>query len=76
VHRAPGIPHALCFQGGDFLQTSDASRREIEESHLELQRHCEKQSDEATQHCHSGAMRSTTESESRSSASPLKVYLE
>src|ERR1700739_2335970 len=19
VHRAPGIPHALCFQGGDFL---------------------------------------------------------
>src|ERR1700742_4017050 len=29
VHRAPGIPHALCFQGGDLLQTSDASRREI-----------------------------------------------
>src|SRR5580692_9757241 len=29
VHRAPGIPHALCFQGGDLLQTSDALRREI-----------------------------------------------
>jgi hypothetical protein len=29
VHRAPGIPHALCFQGGRFWQTSDASRREI-----------------------------------------------
>src|SRR3984957_6422369 len=28
VHRAPGIPHALCFQGGDLLQTSGASRRE------------------------------------------------
>jgi hypothetical protein len=28
VHRAPGIPHALCFQGGCFWQTSDASRRE------------------------------------------------
>src|SRR6202041_1431493 len=28
VHRAPGIPHALCFQGGRFHQTSDASRRE------------------------------------------------
>src|SRR6202047_4055879 len=29
VHRAPGIPHALCFQGGCFWQTSDAPRREI-----------------------------------------------
>src|ERR1700721_276437 len=29
VHRAPGIPHALCFQGGSFWQTSDALRREI-----------------------------------------------
>jgi hypothetical protein len=28
VHRAPGIPHALCFQGEDLLQTSGASRRE------------------------------------------------
>src|ERR1700731_2404441 len=28
VHRAPGIPHALCFQGGCFWQASDASRRE------------------------------------------------
>jgi hypothetical protein len=24
VHRAPGIPHALCFRGGDLLQTSGA----------------------------------------------------
>src|ERR1700757_3129655 len=29
VHRAPGIPHALCFQGGRYWQTSDALRREI-----------------------------------------------
>jgi hypothetical protein len=29
VHRAPGIPHALCFQGGSFWQTSGVSRREI-----------------------------------------------
>ena len=28
VHRAPGIPHALCFQGGSYWQTSDALRRE------------------------------------------------
>jgi hypothetical protein len=28
VHRAPGIPHALCFQGGCYWQTSDALRRE------------------------------------------------
>jgi hypothetical protein len=28
VHRAPGISHALCFQGGELLQTSGASRRE------------------------------------------------
>jgi hypothetical protein len=28
VHWAPGIPHALCFRGGDFLQTSGATRRE------------------------------------------------
>jgi hypothetical protein len=36
VHRAPGIPHALCFQGGDQLQTSDASRREIAKVYLHL----------------------------------------
>src|ERR1700733_1273443 len=47
VHRAPGIPHALYFQGGCFWQTSDALRREIAESHLDLQRHCEERSDEA-----------------------------
>src|ERR1700754_1476171 len=34
VHRAPGIPHALCFQGGCFWQTSGASRREIAEVYL------------------------------------------
>src|ERR1700755_2464268 len=39
VHRAPGIPHALCFQGGCFWQTSGASRREIAEMCL---RHCER----------------------------------
>jgi hypothetical protein len=27
VHRAPGIPHALCFQGGRFWQSPDVSRR-------------------------------------------------
>jgi hypothetical protein len=35
VHRAPGIPHALCFQGGDFLQTSGAPRREIANAYLQ-----------------------------------------
>jgi hypothetical protein len=28
VHRASGIPHALCSQGRNDQQTSDASRRE------------------------------------------------
>jgi hypothetical protein len=28
VHRAPGIPHALCSRGPKFLQISGASRRE------------------------------------------------
>jgi hypothetical protein len=28
VHWAPGIPHALRFEGEDFWQTSDESRRE------------------------------------------------
>ena len=29
VHRAPGIPHALCFPGGGkFLHNSGASRHE------------------------------------------------
>src|SRR5438093_5920427 len=38
VHWAPGIPCALCFLwADDFLQNSDASRREIAES----RRHCE-----------------------------------
>jgi hypothetical protein len=27
VQRAPGIPHALCFQGGEFCNGSDALRR-------------------------------------------------
>ena len=36
MHRAPGIPHALCFQGGCFWQTSDASRREIAKVYLYL----------------------------------------
>src|SRR5258705_11192879 len=27
VHWAPGIPHALCFQGASFMHTSGASRR-------------------------------------------------
>jgi hypothetical protein len=26
VQRAPGIPHALCFEGGTFLATSRARR--------------------------------------------------
>src|ERR1700761_5170465 len=29
VHRASGIPHALCFRGGCFWQTSGVSGREI-----------------------------------------------
>jgi hypothetical protein len=29
VHWAPGIPHALVFQGGRFMHDSGASRREI-----------------------------------------------
>src|SRR2546429_9872021 len=38
VHRAPGIPCALCYRGPKkFTQTSGASRREIAES----RRHCE-----------------------------------
>jgi hypothetical protein len=31
VQRAPGIPHALCFQGGRLTHSSGASRREIAE---------------------------------------------
>src|SRR6266446_2827041 len=34
VHRAPGIPCALCFAGRTVLQNSGASRREIVESYL------------------------------------------
>jgi hypothetical protein len=34
VHWAPGIPHALVFLGGSFLQNPDASRRGIAEVHL------------------------------------------
>jgi hypothetical protein len=34
VHRAPGIPHALCFQGGSFWQTSGAPRRGIANVYL------------------------------------------
>ena len=42
VHRAPGIPCALCFMGERFLQDSDASRRGNAESYLKLEpRHCE-----------------------------------
>jgi hypothetical protein len=29
VHWAPGIPHALCFQGEEFMHDSGASRRGI-----------------------------------------------
>jgi hypothetical protein len=36
VHWAPGIPRALCFQGGDFMHNSDASRREIVELYLDV----------------------------------------
>jgi hypothetical protein len=36
VHRAPGIPHALWFQGVKFMQTSGASRREIAGVYLYL----------------------------------------
>jgi hypothetical protein len=32
VQRAPGIPHALYFQGGSFRQNSDATRREKAET--------------------------------------------
>jgi hypothetical protein len=36
VHWAPGIPHALCFQGGGIMHNSGASRREIAEMHLDV----------------------------------------
>src|SRR3984957_11209005 len=36
VHRAPGIPPPLCFQGGDYWQTSGVSRREIANVYLYL----------------------------------------
>ena len=50
MHWAPGIPCALCLLGERFLQDSDASRREIAELYLKLERrHCEEHSDEANQ---------------------------
>jgi hypothetical protein len=33
VQRAPGIPHALTFQGERFMHNSGASRRGIAESY-------------------------------------------
>ena len=33
VRLAPGIPHALFFQGGRFMHNSGASRREIVDSY-------------------------------------------
>jgi hypothetical protein len=37
VHRAPGIPHALCFSGAEhFGQTSGASRRETAKLYLTI----------------------------------------
>jgi hypothetical protein len=49
VHRAPGIPCALCFRRGETVcKTRAKSRREIAESYLNLEcRHCEERSDEA-----------------------------
>jgi hypothetical protein len=36
VHWAPGIPHALVFQGGDFMHNSGASRRGNAELYLDV----------------------------------------
>jgi hypothetical protein len=36
VHWAPGIPHALCFLGENFYQSSGASRREIADAYAYL----------------------------------------
>ena len=49
AHRAPGIPCALCLSRRErLMQNSDASRREIAERCLKLERrHCEERSDEA-----------------------------
>src|SRR6266404_6663170 len=49
VHRAPGIPCALCFLRAErSCKTSGISCRGIAESYLKLeQRHCEEQRDEA-----------------------------
>jgi hypothetical protein len=44
VHRAPGIPHALCR--AEDIQSSGDSRRGNAELY---QRHCEEQRDEAIQ---------------------------
>jgi hypothetical protein len=41
VQRAPGIPRALCFLGGEFLHNSGASRRESAELRLQLLENCE-----------------------------------
>src|ERR1700722_2969521 len=38
AQRAPGIPCALCFEGRNYWQTSDASRRENAKLYP---RHCE-----------------------------------
>jgi hypothetical protein len=44
VHRAPGIPCALCYLGAnEFCKTSGDQRRGI----AEVRRHCEERSDEA-----------------------------
>jgi hypothetical protein len=54
VRRAPGIPHAFCFEGEWFMHNSGTSRREIAklcrnlrgclkiESGMNLDRHCER----------------------------------
>jgi hypothetical protein len=36
VQRAPGIPHALCFQGEGFMHNSGVSRRGNADVYLEL----------------------------------------
>ena len=42
MHRAPGIPHALCFQGGKFIHDSGAraagSRRHVMNASLRANR--------------------------------------
>src|SRR5258705_13438506 len=47
VHRAPGIPCALCLSGRTVLAKPRAHRAAGMRMHIWILRHCEEQSDEA-----------------------------